>query len=353
MTFLHGTQHGGPDARGAAPHDFSTNGNACGPCPDALRALQRADAEHYPDPAYTALRARLAAFHGVDAARIVIAASASEFIFRVTAAVASRGGPSARVVLPALSYGDYARAAQAWRLPIRRMDSVIEAAAAASSEGATTLVWHCEPSSPLGQSDASLGDGLGALPGTAVSVVDMAYAPLRLAHGPSLAVADGALDRAWQLWTPNKALGLTGIRAAYAIAPVRSDDWREAVAALSPSWPVGAHGVALLDAWTRQPVRAWLADSLHTLRGWKARQVELCESMGWRCLPGEGNFFCAAPPVDDVAALCARLREQGVKLRDTASFGLPGHVRVAVLGPASQAALQAAWLAVAAAADRH
>jgi histidinol-phosphate aminotransferase len=23
----------------------------------------------------------------------------------------------------------------------------------------------------------------------------------------------------WQLWTPNKALGLTGVRAAYAMAP--------------------------------------------------------------------------------------------------------------------------------------
>ena len=31
--------HGGPDAQGAAPHDFSTNSNACGPCPLALTAV--------------------------------------------------------------------------------------------------------------------------------------------------------------------------------------------------------------------------------------------------------------------------------------------------------------------------
>lgn len=37
------TIHGGPDALGVPAHDFSTNANACGPCPDALDALRRAD----------------------------------------------------------------------------------------------------------------------------------------------------------------------------------------------------------------------------------------------------------------------------------------------------------------------
>ena len=37
------------------------------------------------------------------------------------------------------------------------------------------------------------------------------------------------------------------------------------------------------------------------------------------------------------------LRAQGVKLRDCASFGLPGHVRLGVLAPPAQQALAAAW----------
>ena len=37
---------------------------------------------------------------------------------------------------------------------------------------------------------------------------------------PQIWVLDAARrDRVWQLWTPNKALGLTGVRAAYAITP--------------------------------------------------------------------------------------------------------------------------------------
>ncbi|MDP1568244.1 MAG: aminotransferase, partial [Polaromonas sp.] len=34
---------------------------------------------------------------------------------------------------------------------------------------------------------------------------------------------------------------------------------------------------------------------------------------------------------------------RGIKLRDTASFGLTGHVRLSVAAPAAQAALQQAW----------
>ena len=47
-------------AQGVPLHDFSTNANACGPCPQAWRAVQAADATRYPDAGYQALRERLA-----------------------------------------------------------------------------------------------------------------------------------------------------------------------------------------------------------------------------------------------------------------------------------------------------
>ena len=110
--------HGGPDALGVPAHDFSTNSNACGPCPAALSALQQADATRYPDPAYTALREGLGAFHGVTPARIVLAASASEFIHRITALAAQQG--AVQVAVPPHSYGDYAQAAQVRGLDVVR-----------------------------------------------------------------------------------------------------------------------------------------------------------------------------------------------------------------------------------------
>ena len=93
-------------------------------------------------------------------------------------------------------------------------------------------------------------------------------------------------------------------------------------------------------------IRGTLADSLKTLREWKARQIALCESVGWTCLPSHGNFFCARPALPAGVTLpqvLAALRLQGIKLRDTTSFGLPGHVRVSVQPPAAQDALHNAW----------
>lgn len=322
--------HGGPDQHGVPRHDFSTNSNACGPCPAALAAVSQADASQYPDAGYTALRQQLAAFHGVDVTRIVLAGSASEFIFRISALAAQQGGRA--VWLPPHSYGDYVQAARAHRLAL------------ATDAGDARLLWACEPSSPLGAAQAGLSDRVDQLAAPAILVLDRAYEPLRLSGAPSLSAAQ--LQTVWQLWTPNKALGLTGVRAAYAVAPLGADAAVAQLESLAPSWPVGAHGVALLQAWTRPGAQAWLGGSLDTLRDWKARQIALCEAMGWTCLPSEANFFCARPArpggLTPQQAL-AGLRRHGIKLRDTSSFSLPGLVRVSVQPPVAQDALHQAW----------
>lgn len=325
--------HGGPDALGVPAHDFSTNGNACGPCPVTLAALEAIDAAHYPDPHYTTLCETLARFHGVDVQRIVVAASASEFIFRITAAVASRGGR--HVALPPHSYGDYRRAARAWGLTAVTWNDGDSAGGPLRS-----LHWACDPSSPLGQAEPGLGARIDRLPDGATCVLDLAYEPLRL--DGALALTAAQRDRVWQLVTPNKALGLTGIRAAYAIAPRADRDMPEAVAQLAPSWPVGSHGVALLGAWTSPQAQAHLQRTRAMLADWKQQQIAMCASLGWECLPSVANFFCVRPDAENLPALAAGLRGHGIKVREAASFGLPEALRLAVLPPASQAALHAA-----------
>lgn len=329
--------HGGPDALGAPVHDFSTNSNACGPCPEALLAVQQADATRYPDPHYTALRGALGDFHGVKAERIVLAASSSEFIHRVTALAVQQG--AAQVGLPLHSYGDYAQAAQARGLALVR-----------SADAAPGLQWACEPSSPLGREDAALRAWLKppAEGGATLRVLDCAYAPLRLGtDGMGPWTGTPALQpqwHGWQLWTPNKALGLTGVRAAYAVAPEGSAAQVQALLALAPSWAVGTHGVALLQAWVQPGVQRWLVHSLATLRDWKQRQLTLCMDLGWGVHAGSlANYFCAQPACADLPSALAALRAAGIKLRDATSFGLPGAVRMGVLAPGAQDALRAAW----------
>jgi histidinol-phosphate aminotransferase len=308
--------HGGTDALGAPRFDFSTNSNACGPCPQALAAVQQADASRYPDASYVALRAALSEFHAVAPWRIVLGGSASECIFRFTAWVRQRGGQT--VNLPAHAYGDYAHAAHAWGLQ-----------AVADANGAD-LVWACEPSSPLGQAHAPWP----TLGGRTV-VLDCAYAPLRLNGAPSLNAAQR--EQVWQLFSPNKSLGLTGVRGAYAIAPLGAQAAVAQLEALAPSWVLGAHGRAMLQAWASPQVQAWLAQCLPTLRAWKARQIEMLRELGWTCLPSDANYFCAqAPQPLDLNDLRAK---HSIKLRDCASFGMPGWVRLGVLPPRAQDAL--------------
>lgn len=312
--------HGGPDAQGVPLWDFSTNANACGPCPMALAALAQADAQHYPDPAYTHLRTALAAFHGVAVDRIVVAGSASEFIARITAAVVRSGGQT--VWLPSQAYGDYARAAAAWGL-----QPVADPAAA-------DLLWLCEPSSPQGAIEP-LAQAMAVQGG--VVVLDRAYEPLRLAGRCSLDAA--TLNTVWQLWSPNKALALTGVRGAYAIAPLGASALQATLESLAPSWTLGAHAVAMISVWVKPETQAWLAQSREQLRGWKKQQLALLRSLGWVSLPSDANYLCAqAPGPLNVAGL----RAQGIKLRDTTSMGLQDHWRLSVQPPAAQAALAAA-----------
>jgi len=323
--------HGGADRHGVPRHDFSVNSHAGGQRPMAQAAVAMADASCYPDARYTALRTQLASFHGVSLQRVQLAASASEFIFRITAVAAQHGAST--VWLPKYSYGDYAQAAHAHRLKT------------VASLGEASLLWACEPSSPLGQSQANMAQWWQAVDGGATGILDRAYEPLRLAGAGSL--SDAQLQRVWQLWTPNKALGLTGVRAAYAIAPVNYPSATlTQLEQLCPSWPIGAHGVSLLTAWTQADVQAWLAGSLGTLRLWKSQQLALCEAMAWTCLPSQTNFYVARPNLPaglTLAEALNGLRAEGIKLRDTTSFGLPDHVRLSVQPPAAQCALQTAW----------
>ncbi|THJ33034.1 aminotransferase class I/II-fold pyridoxal phosphate-dependent enzyme [Lampropedia aestuarii] len=378
---VHAGNHGGRDALGVAEHDFSTNSNACGPCPEALQQVQQADPSHYPDPHYTHLRAELAAWHGVAVEQIVLGASASELIHRFLLAARLAGAAAAQLPLPA--YGDYARQAMALGLPVQvRTDAdsgltatteAYSSAAAGQPGQAWAIEWGCSPSSPHGGVDACASNWLQApVISTDVRdvaqagapwwrVLDAAYAPLQLGQGPQewLNHARHMQVACWQLFSPNKSLGMTGVRAAYAIAPaqpvaaVAQQQWQACLVqlqALAPSWPLGVHGEAMLWAWMQPSVQHWLHDSRAQLQTWKQAQRALLSELGWRCRASATNFFVAEPPwPDGVLDVChrhavlARMRDSGVKLRETDSMGLPNHVRISVQPPKSQQALAQAW----------
>lgn len=320
--------HGGSDVLGKPRYDFSSNSNALGPCPTVVKLLRATDASSYPDPEYHALRESLAQWHGVSAERLVFAASASEFIFRMTQTVAANSLGRIRACWPEYSYTDYAMAAQAHG--VARSDLPAQA----------HLIWACDPASPLGCAQENLSEQVDQLQARQTMVLDCAYQPLRLQDQLALNVQQK--NKIWQLWSPNKALGLTGIRGAYAIAPLDAEALIQTLRQNAFSWPLGAHAVTMLQAWTRPQVQAWLAQSLLILGEWKERQMDLCRELNWTVLPSVANFYCATPAWSDgveTTALLSRLRLDGIKLRDATSFGLAGSFRLRVMSPEAQDAL--------------
>lgn len=322
--------HGGADALGTPKWDFSTNMNTVGACPQTKYALATVDTAQYPDPNYTALRTALAAWHHVDTERVLIGSSASEWIARLTAYAANQTS-NAAVWLPKYHYGDYSHMAQ-----VHGMQHTTDIAQA-------DLIWLCAPSSPLGQVQTLPPNWQQKKP-NAITVLDCAYAPLQLTQttiAPELHAHD-----TWQLFTPNKALGLCGIRAAYAIAPENTAlETIQAIAARAPSWAIGAHGVALLHSWVQASTQSWLAKARETLQDWKAQHINMLQGFNWHIEPSETHFFVAQPPLPaqtDMATWLAALRQHDIKLRDCASFGLADKVRLCAHTPQAQAALKSA-----------
>lgn len=317
------TIHGGSDSGPLVLHDFSTNANPL-PAPTSLTAaLQAADRRRYPDPQYLALRRHLGAAHGVEPERVLPASGGAEAIRRLS--LAALLGGLREVWVPTPGFGDYAAAAQALGLQVRPYADVRPLLEGA---GRGALVWFCEPCNPTGESlDGAVIAAVAER--AALTVVDRAYEPLRL-HGAAPALPPNC----WQLHCPNKALGHTGVRAAYLLAPDQGPPNRR-LQQLAASWVLSAEGQVLLMQLHRPEIQAWLAESRAQLRLWTSRQREMLACMGWQQRESCTPFWLARPP-----APLPELRAQGVKLRDASSFGLPGWVRIAALAPQSQRVLK-------------
>ncbi|MDC6167753.1 aminotransferase class I/II-fold pyridoxal phosphate-dependent enzyme [Paucibacter sp. XJ19-41] len=317
--------HGGSDSGPPLLHDFSTNANPL-PVPASLSAaLQAADRCRYPDPHYLALREQLGRAHGVSPERILPASGGAEAIRRLSLAALLQG--LREVWVPSPGFGDYAAAAQALGLRVRSYADVTQLLQELGSEA---MVWICEPCNPTGESLASAQIAAVAAR-AALTVLDRAYEPLRLAG-----TAPALPSNCWTLHCPNKALGHTGVRAAYLIA---AEDYAfsHRVQQLAASWVLSAEGQVLLMQLHRPEIQAWLADSRAQLRRWSVQQREMLASLGWQQRESCTPFWLARPavPLDH-----EDLRAHGIKLRDASSFGLPGWVRVATLPPQSQLALK-------------
>jgi histidinol-phosphate/aromatic aminotransferase/cobyric acid decarboxylase-like protein len=100
----------------------------------------------------------------------------------------------------------------------------------------------------------------------------------------------------------------------------------EQMAAMQPSWPVGASalaaGLAMLAV--DGPQRRVLPDVTRV----RTKLVDAFADAGLEVVPGRANFILVR--VGEATAFRTRLLRRGFAVRDCTSFGLPEWVRVAV-----------------------
>jgi histidinol-phosphate/aromatic aminotransferase/cobyric acid decarboxylase-like protein len=130
-----------------------------------------------------------------------------------------------------------------------------------------------------------------------------------------------------------KVFACPGLRAGYIAAPDPALIQR--LADRQPRWALNALAAALVpELLARADLPAWQ-------RATAERRAALVRAIPG-AEPSDANFVLVAVP-GGAAATRARLARQGVLVRDCTSFGLPGHVRIAVPGEDGLRRLVEAW----------
>jgi L-threonine-O-3-phosphate decarboxylase len=327
--------HGGTRDRDLL--EFSANVNP--ERPDGVRAVyERAldDATRYPDDAYPAFREAAAAYvapatdRGVDREGVVPTPGG---LAALRLAFATTLEPGDRVLVPAPSFGEYAREVDLQGGRVERVphDAVVDLDEDALADA--RMVVACNPNNPTG--DAYDADALRALAarcrdaGTTL-LVDEAF--LGFTDEPSMAGVPGVVVAR----SLTKLFGLPGLRAGFAVATGRE---RDRLATARRTWNLGAPAAAvgahcLRDHAFVAETRERVATERDRIRTGLPADVRAYDDASDRDGVAPFVLLDVADVEREPADLVAACRERGVAVRDATTFeGLDAHVRVAVRTP--------------------
>lgn len=305
------TIHGGLDTaemrrlglRAADVIDFSASINPLGTSEHVRRAAADVDLSSYPDRDCLDLQGALADRLDGGATCLIFEPTLGEY----EAAARLAGATVHRVI---------AEEAAGFRWSIESAEQVIR-------QVCPVLVFLCNPNNPTGLylDRASVNRIRAAIPPAGLLVLDDAYGPLsadRWDPAPLLDAGNVAILRSM-----TKEHALAGVRLGYMLA---LPELVESVRRFQPAWSVNsvaqAAGLAALE--DERHIEAARA----VVRASKAYLYEQLTSMDLEFTKSAANFLIVK--VGDAARVRTALLRFGIAVRDCASFGLSGHIRVAV-----------------------
>ena len=300
--------------------DFSANVNPRRP--DGVGAVYRDAldaATRYPDDEYPAFRRAAADYVGCEADHVVPTAGG---LAAIRLAIEVTVAPGEDVLLPAPSFGEYAREVrlQGGEPRFRPHDELF----AADPEG-YALAIVCTPNNPTG--DAVAPDALAAFArrcadaGTTL-LVDEAF--LGYTNVPSAATLD--LEHVVAARSLTKLFGLPGLRAGFAVA---TGDLGAALQTARPAWSLGTPAARVGAHCLRDD--AFVRESRERVRDERTRLRDALADAGFTVAPSDAPFLLLECVDRDPDAVLADARREGIAIRDARTFrGLENHLRVAV-----------------------
>jgi histidinol-phosphate/aromatic aminotransferase/cobyric acid decarboxylase-like protein len=325
--------HGGAlaaelESLGLAPGevlDFSVNVNPYGPCPEVVAAVRSAPVHLYPDPTAVAVRGAVAAETGACPDEVVFGAGAADLLWTLCR-VLFAGGGAALAVEPAFS--EFAAAAEAagarttgWRA--RAEDGFapdLEAVAAAAVRVRADAVYLCAPTTPIGALVPLAGvTALAERLAAGIIILDESFLSLSDQAGEAALPLPANVVR---LRSITKEHAIPGLRAGYLLAPA---SLARAVEASRPAWSTSS--VAQAAALAALGASSFVTASRERLRDDREATAAGLRALGLAPLPSVAPYLVFH--AGDAAGLRARLLRRRVLVRDCASFGLSGFVRVA------------------------
>ena len=294
----------------------------------------------YPDPEGRMARARLAAYVGMPAERLLLGNGADELIDLLYLLTLDMGD---EVIVAPPTYGVYAARAplfggRAVSVP-RRPDFGLDLdALAAAVTPRTKLIVVGSPNNPTGntidQEQLVRLLGLGPL-----VVLDEAYIEFA---GRSLVPLAREFDNLVVLRTLSKWAGLAGLRLGYGVFPTELMPylWR-----IKP--PFNVNAAALLAVEATLDDFSWVRGSVARLRVERGRLYRNLRKLNLlQPYPSQGNFLLCRVIHGEAARLRARLADLGIMVRGYEGE-LAGFLRISVGRPEDTDTLMKALLSIA------